>query len=104
MEKLLACLKIYETKYPEEILDGSFAHFFLTAHPVPSCCCNLPLTPSVTSTRSAESHGGAHESPEGVCVEWDSYTGFLPVPAAAKQTSHKEFLQNQEEFFVIQWQ
>jgi len=53
---------------------------------------------------SAESPGAAHESPEGVCGEWGCYAGFFPVPAAAKQTSHKEFLQNQEEFFVIQWQ
>lgn len=42
MEKLLACLKIYETKYPKEKLHGSFAHFFLSAHPVDSCCCKLP--------------------------------------------------------------
>lgn len=101
MEKL-AHLKIYETKYPKEKFDGSFTYFFLTAHPVLSCCCNLALKPSVISTGSAESLGAAHESPEGVCGEWDSYTSFHPVPAAAKQTSHKEFLQNQEEFFVIQ--
>lgn len=42
MERLLACLKIYETKYPKEKLHGSFAHFFLSAHPVDSCRCNLP--------------------------------------------------------------
>lgn len=49
---------------------------------------------------SAESPGAAHESPEDVCGERDSYPSFPPVPAAAKQTSHKEFLQNWEEFFV----
>jgi len=37
IEKLLACLQIYETKYPKEKLDGFFAYIFLTAHPVHSC-------------------------------------------------------------------
>lgn len=53
---------------------------------------------AVFFTVSSESPGAAHQSPEVILRE--SYLCFPPAPAAAKQTSHKELLQDQAEFFV----
>lgn len=100
MEKLFACLKIYETKYPKEKSDAplliSSQLLIQSILAVVICLWSTLLSPPVP----ASSLHAAHERPEGVCGEWDSYPIFPPPPAAVKQTSHNEFLQNQEEFFV----
>lgn len=81
-------------------LNDSFGHFFLSVHQLHSCCGNHPWKCSVIFTVSSEILVLLTRALRWMFLGNGSYPCFPPAPAAAKQTSHKELLQDQEEFFV----
>lgn len=103
MEKLLPCLKIYETKYSREKLDGSFAHLFPTAHPVHSYCCNLPSKCSVISTGVCRKSLFCSQEPWGC---WWGMRGLplLPPCASRCQTNFPQRVFSKSGGILCQWQ